>query len=1055
MQSFIAYFARRHLLTNFLYIFTIIGGIFFWNLTRKEELPEMAFDFVKINVIYPGASPEEVEKLVTWPIEKELQSLDGIEEIRSTSGESISSITIDLQENMAHRNSVVAEIRNTVLGVNLPAEITETPNIREFKNSKKAVIDLGIYFPDSKILTTQQRKKLQMLVHTLENRLINRREIHSVNKQGYLKEELQILIQPQKLEFYRLSLRDVIANIRKAHVRQPVGTLENAQEERITVDGELIQRKTIENLPVQGNFAGQFVRMADIANIQEGFERSTKVYKINGREGVFCSIVKNSDTGILQAIQAIKQEVEKFRQQVGQNHNLKILFFDDESVDVRNRIAIIKSNGAIGFILILTCLFLFLNFQTGLWVAAGIPFTFSVTLIIAYFLGYTINNITLAAVIIVMGMVVDDAIVVSENIVRLRQNGVPPTEAVVEGTAYVLLPITASILTTCAAFLPLRFFEGRIGMFIEPIPVIVSLMLLASLLESILILPSHLALEMPRPLKIIASLGTILLIEKYYSPKKRDLQQPKKGFFFQIEQSYCKLLTSLLRFAPLIVLGFLAVTLFAVYLMTTKMKFSLFPREEVKEVRIRASAPINTRKYRTAELAEDLEKLFEPYLATEINSFITHIGMSHFGTSATENEIWMRVELRDLEKRNKSYRELAKEWSDKMEQIKTLENVRFAKRRFGTSGGSPIEVIVQENDNLLRNQINYALVEAMQKNPNLANVQIGESFHSAEYIFTLKRQLMQKLSIEAQEVGSLLRATLDGIVLYNYLVGDEEKDVRLSVQPDAKKNLDQILDIPVPNQNGYLIPLQKIVEIRKVDKPKEINHINRQKITRIYADFKPGVKTTPLEIAQYLEEEIFPKMTAISPNTILAFDGEIKLTRESSGALHNAMLLVLALIYSILMLQFQSLTRPLLILLVIPPAMASVVYIFLLHGMKVYGLFAVIGSLGLAGVVVNDAIVLIRKLDDSCKNYFGKIPDKEYAMIAVTRLKAVILTTITTVFGLFPTAYGILGFDSMLSEMMLALSWGLVFGTVITLVLIPSLYKILIILENIWKKNLS
>ena len=414
MKKIIEYFSHQHIFSNFLYFFILIAGIFFWQITQKEELPEIAADFVRINVSYPGASPEEVERLVTWPIEKELQNVDGLEEVRSTSSEGISTIMVDLQKNSKNRNNIVTDIRNAVLSVKLPDEILEHPEIREFKSSKKAIIDVGIYFTDKKYLSISDRKKLQRIAHTLENRLINLPEINSVNKRGYLKEELQILIDPNKLNYYRLSARTVMNAINTANVRQPAGTLENHLEERITLDGELIKKKDLENLPIQGTFEGRLLYLKDIAKIKDGFERTNKVIKINGHEGVFFSVVKNSSHGILDGVDAIKKEVKLYLKQVNVKNKVNMIFFDDESKDVRNRIEIIKGNGILGFILIVSALFIFLNFRAGFWVAAGIPFTFSFTLIIANLIGYTINNMTLAAVIIVMGMVVDDAIVVSE-----------------------------------------------------------------------------------------------------------------------------------------------------------------------------------------------------------------------------------------------------------------------------------------------------------------------------------------------------------------------------------------------------------------------------------------------------------------------------------------------------------------------------------------------------------------------------------------------------------------------------------------------------------------
>jgi len=1065
MQKLIKYFAGRHILTNFIYLFILCGGLVFWNTTRKEELPEIAADFVMIRVGYPGASPEEVERLVTWPIEKELHNVDGIEDLLSTSSEGAGSITAELQEGLKNRDNIVSEIRNTVLSVNLPAEIIDPPSIHEFKNTKKAVIDLGIYFPGKKYLSVQDRKKLQRVAHTIENRLINLPQISSINKRGYLKEEMQILIDPDKLYRYHLSVRNVISVIKKANVRQPAGSLENASEERVTLDGEIISRSEMENLPVQGSFEGPLIRLGDIAIIKEEFEDVRNVFKINGREGVFFSVVKNANRGILESVDAIKREVSIFQKQTGQQSEVSIIFFDDESKDVRNRINIIKGNGLIGFILIVSCLFIFLNFRAGFWVATAIPFTFSFTLIMANLLGYTINNVTLAAVIIVMGMVVDDAIIVSENVIRLQSLGIPRNRAIIEGTVYVLLPITASILTTCVAFFPLWAFEGRITMFLKPIPVIVSLMLVSSLIESILILPAHLALDIPRPLRIIFSLGIILIIEKYFARTRTSRNQNNldkhsgtrlvREWFTTIEKLYIKVLSYLLRFAPLIVLFFAACTIFAGIVMSKFMKFELFPREEVSEVRIRADAPAGTRSYQTARMAEELENIFLPYLGKDVAGMVTYIGMRHFRTTGQENAIWIRIELRKKNERKKSFKQLATEWRPAMKKIKLLKDVHFSRRRFGMSSGSPVEIIIQENDNALRKKVTAALIKKMENNPVLTNIQTGESYNSPEYSFLIKRDLLQRFGIDAEEVGVLLRSVLEGVVLYRFLVGDEEKDVRLSVLPRYKHELQQILKIPVNNSTGHLVPLAELVSIHKSSKPLEINRINRQRITRVNSDFQPDAAITPLEIGEYLERKVFPELGDISPHAIFSFDGEIKLTRESTGSLPVAIILVLALIYSILALQFQSLMRPLLILFTIPPTLAAVIFVFLLHGIEVYGLFGIIGSLGLAGVVVNDAIILIKKLDDTMEGEkrLAGLSYRALAEVASTRVKAVLLTTLTTVVGLFPTAYGILGYDSMLAEMMLVLTWGLIFGTGVTLVLIPALYKILMSIEKLYRSD--
>src|SRR6056297_1878661 len=448
MKKIISYFAGKHLFANFFFLAVLIGGVVFWGLIQKEELPDMTLDFVRISVAYPGASAGEVEHFVTWPIEQELRSVNGLEEIRSTSSEGVCSIMVDLEKDTGDRATIITDIRNAVLSVNLPDEIRDTPDIREFKSSRKAIIDIAMYLDDVEFLKDADRKKLQKYVHSLENRLLGLEEINSISKTGYLKEELQVMLDPVKLARNRLPVGTVASTIRDASTRRPAGTLENIDKERIIVDGEINSVRQMAALPVQGNFEGNIIRINRVADVRDTFEKNTSILKVNGREAVIMRVVKNSSYGILTAVDAVREEVSAFTQNVLTDSGIRAVILDDESAEVRNRISIIGSNGLIGFIFIISMLFIFLNFRTGFWVAMGIPFTFGFTLIVAGTMGYSINNMTLAAVIIVMGMIVDDAIIVAENIMRLVHEGKPVNEAIVEGTAYVMLPITASVLTT-------------------------------------------------------------------------------------------------------------------------------------------------------------------------------------------------------------------------------------------------------------------------------------------------------------------------------------------------------------------------------------------------------------------------------------------------------------------------------------------------------------------------------------------------------------------------------------------------------------------------------
>ncbi|MBU1086713.1 MAG: efflux RND transporter permease subunit, partial [Candidatus Omnitrophica bacterium] len=405
-------------MANLIFFVVFVGGIIAWNQIPKEELPDITFDNVRISVDYPGASAEDVEYFVTRPVEEAVRSLDGIHRITSSTGGGSSVVTVEIEKDYPDKDEVITEIRNVVLDVDLPDDIKDDPTIRVFKTSRKAIIDIGLIFEGKNILSVESRSVLQSYALALENKLLSLPEVSSVSRSGYLDDEIHIKAYPEKLIESRIPFNTLIKEIQSNNVRQPAGNIENLKEPKVTLYGELDNIKSLEDLAIQGGFEGQVVRLKDVADVLKGYEKTKTVIKINGHEGIFLRATKSSQVGIIDAIESVTKVVKDFQLSNIENGQIKIIPLDDESFDVRNRISLILLNGLIGFSLILLMLFLFLDFRSGLWVAMGIPFTFCFALFAAYIYGYSINNITLAAVIIVMGMVVDDAIVVAENITR-------------------------------------------------------------------------------------------------------------------------------------------------------------------------------------------------------------------------------------------------------------------------------------------------------------------------------------------------------------------------------------------------------------------------------------------------------------------------------------------------------------------------------------------------------------------------------------------------------------------------------------------------------------
>ncbi|MBA3052028.1 efflux RND transporter permease subunit [bacterium] len=1033
LEKIVAYFVDRHLLTNLVFVVVFIGGIFAWKNTSKEEMPNVTFDFVRISARYPGATAEEVEHFVTKPIEEKVRGIDGVYRVTSNSGNGTSSVSVELEQNLPNRDEVIMDVRNAVSDAKLPDDVTEDPNVRVFKTSQMAIIDVVLIDKKIHLHTVASRRNLQAYAHALENQLLNLSEVNSIDRTNYLREEIRIMTDPAKLIKFNIPFNTAMSEVRANHVRQPAGTIDIKSEPSVTLVSELDTIEKLNGLIIQGGFEGQVVKLGQVADVAMTYKTDKSIFKANGHEAVMLRVVKSGSYGILEAIDAVQKQVERYRRNNLKGTDIEVALLDDESVDLKNRLYLIAANGSLGFTLILILLFVFLNFKSGVWVALGIPFTIFFTMICIWTLGYTINNITLAGVIIVMGMIVDDAIVVSENISRLQAGGMPARDAACKGTAAVFFPVVASVLTTCVAFLPLYFFQGRFVQMLKYIPAIIFCMLGASLLESLIILPGHMRFEFPK--------------FKTRRGKSGDIPPaaPNNGHWFdRIEGRYGRLLEKVLPYKWLVFLSFIILFVFSGYIVKTKMKFVMFPNEETRDITISGSAGEKAGRYDTAEKTKQIENILSGYLGKEVIGFRTRIASSHRGRAVEEDKFRVNAEILSKDKRKKSADDLMDEWKEKIMKIEGLRDMRFSKSRWGSDSGSPMELAVMVNNDGIRDSVAEKMAEAMRKHPALLNVEISRPLTNPEYKISLKREKIRRLSITPADVSSTLRAAIEGIIIYNLPADDEEIDVRFTTIDSVKNDIEKILGIPVENRGNYLVPMRDIVDVVETLSPNSIERKDGKRITKVYADIKPGSKLTPVEIAGFFEENDFPQILSEYPSARLIFEGEVQDTRESKGELKYAVITVIFLIYVVLILLFDSLVKPLIIMLSIPFGVVGVILAFWLHGKTMFGFFAAIGAIGLAGVVVNDSILMLVKLTENYDDRKRKADSNfQIADIGKTRLRAVMLTTLTTVAGIIPTAYGFAGYDAMLAEMMLAIAWGLMFATLITLLLIPCSFALL------------
>lgn len=1038
MRAIIEYFARRPAVANVLMFGLIFSSVITWNQIGKEEMPEFEMNWVRINVRYPGASAQDVELFITKPIEEKLKGVSGLEEVSSTSAYGSSSFRVIFLPTITNLAEKIQEVKDAVDSVELPRE-AEEPIYDQFRSDEKAIIDVGIYLKGVEILTVQDRIKLQEYALAFKNRVLSLPEISGIESSGYLRPELQIKVDPNKLKRYEISLSQVRDQIIQQNIRQPVGSMTDRGESEVTIISELDDIKSLENVIVVSGFQGQRIRLSSIAQVEHGFERTNSVVKVQGHEGVIFNIQKSSNVDILTAKEALVRFIKNFEKNNPESP-VKFVLMDDESYDVANRISLIATNGLFGFILIVLVLFLFLDLKSGIWVAMGIPFSLAFTLIVALLQGYTVNNMTLAAVIIVLGIVVDDAIIIAENITRKISEG--KKDPVTGATLEMVSPVMGSVLTTCAAFVPLYFFTGRFGLFVKVIPLIIFSMLIASLIESFSILPSHMAHPLPG--------------ERFFKRKgafSRFGERRDQVIAF-LENNYARVLKKALRWRYLVLIFFGVLMGGAVYIFTSEMNYVMFPREEARNFSVRVIGEPNDSRYDMAEKIGVLEKIFLEDSSGAITSVRATVGQSRRGGEVRESEASLRVEILPPSEREISLNDLIARLEQKTLGLKGFQEIRFLKSRFGSDSGSPIVIEIQENNDKRRIQVAERLKAELEKLPFLTHVEIERPVVRKEFRLDIHREEVSRLGVSFDQFASTLRAYIEGDILYTLNSGEEEVDVRFTSLEEHKDDIDQLVSLAVANRANYLIPIKGLVDVREGVKPANIQRTDYKRTVTVYADLKPGAEQTPLMIAELLENEIFPKVTAGMPTTGLRFRGEIEDTRESQGDFLISIVMVLTIIYVILVFIFNSIWTPFLIGAIVPFGAVAVILAFWAHGIFHYGFFAVIGVLGMVGVIINDSIVLVDKLEgyiDEALNEGQSLIDA-IANLSSTRLRAVIVTTLTTVAGLFPTAYGVGGYDSMLAEMMLSMGWGLLLGMFITLLLVPCLYSFFLQVK-LWRRR--
>ena len=1024
MRTIIEYFSRNHTfayLTTFMFLLIGVSTVF---TIKRDTFP--AFDLGVLTVLtqYPGASAEDVELSITNKLEKELKTLTGIDYITSLSMDNVSSISVTLDPNIKKPDKVKQNIRDAVGRVtDLPPEIPQSAWITEIEASGLPIIEVGVTgdipYKELRRISTQLEKDLEQVPG-----------VAKIDRVGYLNREILVEIDPNSINQYNISLRDAINAIKLRNLRLTAGNIKSGSfETSLVTHSEFETPMAVSDVIIRSSPGGIITRIKDIAQIKDGFEKNQITPHLNGKPTIALSIRKSEEADNIRVCNKIKEKIAEINKTLPEN--VEILFANDESTTVKNSFGIVLWNGIIGFSLVILILRLFMNLTLSIWVAMGIPFTFMGAIFLLPFFDSFLDTITLTSMIIVLGIIVDDAIIVSDSIYSRWQDGESPEQAAIEGTYQVWRPVLTTIATTLCAFAPMFFVSGTMGKFIYVIPLTVSLALIVSIIEALVVLPSHLSSSLKRT--------------------SRTLSTPSL-WFENLRKSYQHLLTRLLRWRYLLILLFMF-TFYGVFQIGKhNLDVILFPSEMAKQFFIIIELPDGSNLKKTTEMTKKVEKMILDLEPGEIESFTTRIGGTYeanlFPTFG-KDQAFIRVNLPIYSKQLRSASEIVEQLRNQTKLISGIKKISYKIESGGPDVGRPITIRIVGTNDTMRMSLSNAIVAYLEQIKGVRDIERNDLSEKKQVRAVIDHQALARLGLNATDIALNLRTAYTGEIVTKVRYEDEEVDFRVSCESKAIENLNTVRNLLIPNARGDLIKLGTVVEFIPAEGTPDYYHYNGNRAVIITADVDLNT-VTPLEATNQVINQFDIKSNW--PGMQLLIGGEAEETNQSLQSLAVTMIIAVVGIYFLLILLFRSFLQPFLVISAIPFSILGVIIAYLLHGTPL-SFTGMLGVIGLAGVVVNDSLVMVDHLNELRLASPQADLIKLVAQGSANRFRAIIMTTLTTVAGVTPTVYGLGGTDPFMAPMALSLGYGLVFATPLILFLVPCSYMVYVDIINKFQRK--
>ncbi len=1024
MRKVIAYFIKYPVAVNVVMFGLIIFGIMGLSRMQSSFFPLVDSRIITINIIYPGASPQEIEEGIVLKIEDNLKGLVGIDRVTSKSMENSGTLTVEIEKGR-DIDALLAEVKNAVDRVPFyptgmePLVVAKRENIRE-------TISFSLSGEEVPLRTLKQ------ISRNIENDLRAMDGISQVSVSGYPLEEIEIAIRESDLLAYDLTFQDVANTISRENILTTGGSIKTDTEEYlIRANNRSYYGDELDNLIVRTDINGNTIRLRDVAEVRDIFSESPNASYINGNLSVNISISNTNNEDLISSAAKINQYIETFNQKYD---NVRLDVVSDSSITLNQRTQLLSKNMAMGIFLVIFFLSFFLNTRLAFWVAVGFPVAFAGMFIFGKGLGVTINVLSLFGMIIVIGILVDDGIVIAENIYHHYEKGKDRIQAAIDGSMEVMAPIVSAIITTILAFSTFLFLDGRIGEFFSQVSIVVILTLTVSLLEAFIILPAHIAhskaLKTPDP----DAEKKVNIVSRMFATFRKFNQVGDRIMVFLRDTIYAPLFKFVLanKFLGVsIVLAMFIITLGAIG--GGIIRTSFFPSVASDRISINLTMPEGTSVTITDSIAIYIEsKVWEvnkEFTQKQtgnldvIENVIKRIGPGTANAS-------LSINLLPGESRDLGSFVIANAIEESVGLIYGVESITYGSG--GNFGGNPVAVSLLGNNIKELKLAKDLLKEELKKNPLLKDVADNDPAGIKEINIKLKENAYL-LGLDLRNVMGQVRSGFFGFQAQRFQRGQDEIKVWVRYQRENRSSIQNLDKMRIVTPSGNRVPFSEIADYEIERGEVSINHLNGQREIQVTADMKnPGESAT--DIIADIRDRIFPSIQSKYPTVSASYEGQNREAGKFTRSAGQVFPIVLMLIYATIAFTFRSYSQPFLLIALVPFSLVGVAWGHWLHGFPM-NILSLLGVIALIGILVNDGLVLIQKFNGYLQQ--GIPYDQALFQAAKSRFRAIFLTTLTTIAGLAPLMLETSRQAQFLIPMAISIAYGMAFATILTLLILP------------------